>query len=88
MTEVFVHGVPDMARVFYAAPQEGSEALSFVTWKEPNERAYTISVPPGVEDQRWDPAPHTRGCALSGRQAERAPRVMGSRGLPPLVPRA
>ena len=30
-----------------AAPLEGAEALSFVTWREPNEGAYTLSVPQG-----------------------------------------
>ncbi len=30
-----------------AAPQEASEALSFVTWREPNEGAYSLSVPQG-----------------------------------------
>ena len=31
----------------HAAPAERSEALSFVTWREPNEGAYTLSVPQG-----------------------------------------
>lgn len=31
----------------HAAPQEGSDALSFVTWREPNEGAYTVSLPQG-----------------------------------------
>jgi hypothetical protein len=31
----------------HAAPQEASEPLSFVTWREPNEGAYTLSVPQG-----------------------------------------
>src|SRR5260370_35889449 len=28
-------------------PPEASEALSFVTWREPNEGAYTLSLPQG-----------------------------------------
>ena len=30
-----------------ATPQEASEALSFVTWREPNDGAYSLSVPQG-----------------------------------------
>ncbi len=33
--------------VAHAAPPQASAALSFVTWKEPNEGAYTINVPEG-----------------------------------------
>ena len=31
----------------HATPLEASDTLSFVTWREPNEGAYTISVPQG-----------------------------------------
>jgi hypothetical protein len=31
----------------HAAPQEGFEAINFVTWREPNKGAYTLSVPQG-----------------------------------------
>src|SRR5712692_2991260 len=33
--------------VAHAAPPQAPAALSFVTWKEPNEGAYTINVPQG-----------------------------------------
>jgi hypothetical protein len=31
----------------YAGPQEGADSSVFVTWREPNEGAYTINVPQG-----------------------------------------